>query len=185
MPVARRSNHVVPKGWPATLRHYVGDLVYGANDGLVTTFAAVAGVEGGALSPTTVLIVGMANLVADGLSMGIGNYLSIRAREQAREVEDLPQDEAQPARHGLATFLAFSIVGAVPLAPYTTGTPLAWRAWASAGLTLATLFGVGAARGVVTKRAWWSTGGEVLALGATAGAVAFAAGKATAWILVR
>lgn len=103
----RTSNHVVPIGLVGTARHYVGDFVYGANDGLVTTFAAVAGVEGGALAPATVLIVGIANLVADGMSMGVGNYLSIRAREHAREADNLPEEESQPARHGLATFTAW------------------------------------------------------------------------------
>jgi hypothetical protein len=51
--------------------------VYGANDGIITTFAVVAGVTGGALSARAVLIVGVANLIADALSMGMGNFLSI------------------------------------------------------------------------------------------------------------
>lgn len=119
--VSRASNHTAPVGLAGTARHYIGDLVYGANDGLVTTFAAVAGVEGGSLAPATVLIVGVANLVADGLSMGIGNFLSIRAREQAREADDLPEEESQPARHGMATFLSFVVAGAVPLLPYCRG----------------------------------------------------------------
>jgi hypothetical protein len=70
--MARISSHVEPQGFVATARHYIGDIVYGANDGGVTTFAAVAGVEGGALSAATVLIVGLANVAADGLSMGVG-----------------------------------------------------------------------------------------------------------------
>ena len=52
------------------------------------------------------VIVCAANLAADGLSMGVGNYLAIRAHEGAREADDLPEEEASPARHGLATFLA-------------------------------------------------------------------------------
>lgn len=106
---ARRSTHVAPDGLYETTQHYVGDLVYGANDGILTTFAVVAGVTGGALSATTVIVVGIANLVADGLSMGVGNYLGIRARESALERQGRPQEEAQPARHGLATFLAFVV----------------------------------------------------------------------------
>lgn len=176
----RPSNHVAPHGPIGIARHYIGDLVYGANDGLVTTFAAVAGVEGAALSPVTVLIVGFANLAADGLSMGIGNYLSIRAREHAREADNLAEDESQPARHGIATFLAFVIAGAIPLLPYMVGVPNPLRGWSSAAITSATLFSVGAARGLVTNRKWWRTGLEVLALGALAGAVAFAAGALVA-----
>lgn len=95
---ARRSNHVAPGGLYETAQHYVGDLVYGANDGILTTFAVVASVTGGALSATAVIIVGMANLLADGLSMGVGNYLAIRARESALEQRGQPEEEAQPSR---------------------------------------------------------------------------------------
>jgi vacuolar iron transporter family protein len=181
----RESTHIRPSGWKATARHYVGDLVYGANDGLVTTFAAVAGVEGGALAAMTVLIVGMANLVADGLSMGIGNYLSIRAREHAREADGLPEDEADPVRHGTATFLAFVVAGSLPLLPYVLGLAASERRWLSAGFTFATLFGVGAARGLVTARRWWRTGLEMLVLGAVAGAAAFATGAGISAFLTR
>ena len=61
-------------------RHYLGDLVYGANDGLITTFAVVAGVAGAALAPRIVIILGVANLVADGFSMAASNFLAIRSR---------------------------------------------------------------------------------------------------------
>src|SRR5262245_26359606 len=185
MVVERHSNHVSPSGWQAVARHYVGDLVYGANDGLVTTFAAVAGVEGGSLSPVTVLIVGVANLAADGLSMGIGNYLSIRARESARGADGLPEEEAEPARHGVATFLAFVIAGAVPLLPYVVASSADGRRVSSLAATCAALFAVGAARGLVTARRWWETGFEVLSLGALAGAVAFAVGAGISHLAVR
>ena len=53
----------------------IEDFVYGATDGAVTTFAVVAGVVGASLSPSIVLILGFANLFADGFSMAVGNYL--------------------------------------------------------------------------------------------------------------
>ena len=83
--------HREPQGTLATARHYVGDLVYGANDGLITTFAVVAGVAGGALSSRATVIVGAADLFADGLSMAVGNYLSIRSREGALAAQNLPR----------------------------------------------------------------------------------------------
>src|SRR6187399_750197 len=88
----RVSLHHEPAGAIQIARHYIRDMVYGANDGIITTFAVVAGVTGGALSPRAVLIVGAANLFADGLSMGVGNYLSIRSNESARAAEDLPEE---------------------------------------------------------------------------------------------
>jgi len=48
----RESLHTKPHGAKATARHYIRDLVYGANDGIITTFAVVAGVTGGELSAT-------------------------------------------------------------------------------------------------------------------------------------
>jgi VIT1/CCC1 family predicted Fe2+/Mn2+ transporter len=53
---------------------YLRDWVYGGIDGAVTTFAVVAGVEGADLSPTIILILGGANLLADGFSMAAGSY---------------------------------------------------------------------------------------------------------------
>ena len=58
---------------------YIRDAVFGANDGIVTTFAVVAGVAGANLPLSTVLILGFANLLADGLAMGLGNYLGIKS----------------------------------------------------------------------------------------------------------
>ncbi|MEO8076184.1 MAG: VIT1/CCC1 transporter family protein [Acidobacteriota bacterium] len=56
-------------------------MVFGANDGLITTFAVVAGVAGGHLSATATHVFGVANIPADGLSMAVGKYLSIRSEE--------------------------------------------------------------------------------------------------------
>jgi VIT1/CCC1 family predicted Fe2+/Mn2+ transporter len=60
------------------------DFVYGAIDGTVTTFAVVAGVAGAGLAAKVVLILGVANLLADGFSMAASNFLGTRAEEQRR-----------------------------------------------------------------------------------------------------
>jgi VIT1/CCC1 family predicted Fe2+/Mn2+ transporter len=81
---------------------YIGQAVYGASDGIVTTFAAISGVAGANLNPKIALIVGLANLFADGISMAIGDYLSEKsekdyiAAEKQRElweVEHMPEAE--------------------------------------------------------------------------------------------
>ena len=64
---------------------YLRDFVYGATDGLVTTFAVVAGAAGASLSGGIVLILGAANLLADGFSMAVGNFLGARAESQLRD----------------------------------------------------------------------------------------------------
>ena len=64
---------------------YLHDFIYGAVDGAVTTFAVVAGVAGADLDETVVIILGGANLVADGFSMAASNFLGSRAERQQRE----------------------------------------------------------------------------------------------------
>jgi len=54
---------------------YLRSAVFGANDGLVTTFAVVAGAAGAGLSPSVVVILGCSNVLADGISMALGDYL--------------------------------------------------------------------------------------------------------------
>jgi vacuolar iron transporter family protein len=180
----RVSLHREPTGAIDIARHYIRDVVYGANDGLITTFAVVAGVAGGALSPTAVLIVGTANLLADGLSMGVGNYLSIRSHESARAAQGLPEEEAAPGRHGAATFLAFAVAGALPLAPYVFAVPSAVRFRLSVFLTLVALFAIGSSRSLVTVDRWWTAGLEMLLLGAVVAAAAYGSGAFVAWLLV-
>src|ERR687897_911991 len=135
----RASIHIEPEGAVAIARHYIRDLIYGANDGILTTFAVVAGVTGGALSTRAVLIVGVANLLADGLSMGVGNYLSIRSHEGALAATGQSQEEPFPIRHGMATFAAFVLAGAVPLLPYALGASISFGLIVSVLLTFATL----------------------------------------------
>jgi VIT1/CCC1 family predicted Fe2+/Mn2+ transporter len=64
---------------------YLRDFVYGAIDGCVTTFAVVSGVAGAGLSSGIVVILGSANLLADGFSMAVSNYLGTKAEQQHRE----------------------------------------------------------------------------------------------------
>ena len=70
---------------------YLRDWVYGGIDGAVTTFAIVAGVEGADLSARVILILGLANLLADGFSMAAGNYSATKAEvddyKRLREIE--------------------------------------------------------------------------------------------------
>jgi vacuolar iron transporter family protein len=183
-PLATRSSlHVEPRTVLGAAQHYVRDLVYGANDGVITTFAVVAGVTGGTLNPVAVLVLGVANLVADGLSMGVGNYLGIRSDERVREAQQLPEQEAFPIRHGVATFAAFVTAGAVPLLPFVFSESGSNRfAW-STGLSLTVLFTVGAARSRVGTGKWWANGLEMVGLGTLVGAVAYFAGSLVAALL--
>ncbi len=62
-----------------TRGNYLRDWIYGGIDGTVTTFAIVAGVVGADLPGTVVLVLGLANLIADGFAMRAGNYSATKA----------------------------------------------------------------------------------------------------------
>jgi VIT1/CCC1 family predicted Fe2+/Mn2+ transporter len=80
------------------LRTVIEYIVLGGNDGIVTTFAVVAGTAGAKLSTGVVIVLGLANLVADGISMGAGAYLSVKSerdryeRLRKEELEEIRED---------------------------------------------------------------------------------------------
>jgi VIT1/CCC1 family predicted Fe2+/Mn2+ transporter len=90
---------------------HLRDMIYGGIDGAVTTFAIVAGVQGAGMSPTIIITLGIANVLADGFSMAAGNYsgtkadLDDRARLHAvehRHIKDYPDGEREELRQILA-----------------------------------------------------------------------------------
>jgi VIT1/CCC1 family predicted Fe2+/Mn2+ transporter len=162
----------LPRPREALIRHYFPDLVYGANDGIITTFAVVSGVVGADLSERVILILGFANLLADGISMGASNFLSRRSYAEAAERADRPE----AARHGVATVVGFVTAGTVPLVAYLVPLPAEWRFPAAIMLTLATLFAVGASRALITRLGWVRSGLEMLSVGAIAATVAYGIG---------
>lgn len=74
----------------------MSDLVLGAIDGCITTFAIVSGAFGAGFSPVVVLVMGIANLLADGVSMAVSNYEAVNA--QRRFVEHARRTEEQHIR---------------------------------------------------------------------------------------
>lgn len=86
---------------------YLGEFVYGGIDGCVTTFAVVAGSVGAGLDSAVIIILGFANLLADGFAMSVGAYLSSRSnkdnyrkyrQKEYWEIEHMPETEKEEIR---------------------------------------------------------------------------------------
>jgi VIT1/CCC1 family predicted Fe2+/Mn2+ transporter len=93
--------------WFQQSQNYLGEFVYGGIDGSITTFAVVAGAAGAELSSAIILILGFANLLADGFSMSIGAYLASKSEQENYEkhkkreyweVENMPETEEAEIR---------------------------------------------------------------------------------------
>lgn len=154
--------------------HYLRDVVYGAVDGVVTTMAVVAGATGANLETRVGLILGLANLAADGISMGASNYLGLKSQLEQRG-ESVHAE--QPWRHGLATVIAFAAAGFIPLLGYLLPLPSAITVFhATLFLSFVTLAAAGAARAPFVGKPWWRCAAEMLAVGAVAGGAAYGIG---------
>ncbi len=215
---------------------YLKEFIYGAVDGAITTFAIVAGVAGAGMSAGVIIILGFANLLADGFSMAVSNFLGTRAENQHRvkvrqmeldEIEKFPEGEAEEVRQifamkgfegqlledavevitsdnekwidtmlqeehgmslqahnafkaGLATFVAFCLVGFVPLITYVANwispglisNPFGW----SAAMTGVAFFWVGAVKGKFVSHYWLLSGLETVVVGGIAASMAYGVG---------
>lgn len=224
-----------PKDIRARIRAPAGrgvlrDVIYGAIDGSITTFAIVAGVAGAGLSPFIIVALGLANVLADGFSMAAGNYSATKAEldniRRLRAIEEdhirkYPEGERQevleilsqkglsgrvlteatdaitsnkanwialmlegeygiggvdphPMRAALATFLAFLLVGMIPLLPFIFALSNAFAV--SAVMTLGTFFAIGAFKSIWSLAPWWRSGLETLLIGGIAAGIAYYVG---------
>lgn len=217
---------------------YVRDFIYGAIDGTITTFAVVSGVVGAQLAPGIIVILGLANLLADGFSMAVSNYLGTRAEEEHRQrlrklerehIRKYPAGEREEVRQIFAakgfegedldravetitsdverwvdtmmteelgvllqgpnamkaarsTFIAFVVVGAVPLAAFVwelavPNSPLPGGAFAWSIVMTAIAFAtVGALKSRFVERSWWRGALETLLVGGSAAVIAYGVG---------
>ena len=159
------------------LQKYIPEYVYGSVDGTVTTFAIVAASVGAGLPSGVVLVLGVANLVADGFSMGSSAFLSAQSDEGVKHLRKLP------GRVGLATFTAFVVVGLMPLVSYIYDVFVGNALKASAGsfyvsivLTLLTFAMIGYVKARAERSNPWVSVAQTVALGAIAAALAYFAG---------
>jgi VIT1/CCC1 family predicted Fe2+/Mn2+ transporter len=220
---------------------YIKSIVYGGLDGIITTFAVVASIAGAGLEVGVVIIMGFASLFADGISMGMGDFLSSKAEndytneERKREewecehyiegeinemvelyvqkgmsredaervvgimsqyrdifvdtmmVEELglssDDPHESPIKNGLVTLGSFLLFGCVPMVSYVIAvsvkspgheaTALNWTFFVAAGMTLATMFLLGALTSKFSPSKWYVSGMWILLNGGAAAVVAY------------
>ncbi len=160
---------------------YLGEFVYGGIDGAVTTFAVVAGATGARFSIKVLLVLGFANLIADGFSMGVGSYLSSKSEQQLMQKRgESTQDEASPVINGASTYGSFILFGLVPLLVYTYsvafGVEIPNIFAVSIALTMSAFAAIGVLKSRVAKTPIARAVAETVILGAAAASLAYILG---------
>lgn len=161
------------------------EFVYGGMDGAVTTFAVVTGAAGANLDVRIILILGYANVFADGFSMAVGSYLSEKSDQDLsiEKGEAKKGDFESPIRASVATFLSFLLIGFVPLLVYTVDFILSLdmsndtMLMYAVALTLATFAVIGLLRARITKIKKRTAILESLGLGLAAAIISYGAGN--------
>lgn len=163
------------------IKKYLAEFVYGSIDGTVTTFAIVSGTVGAALAPGIVLILGFANVLADGFSMAASNYLAHESELDvaAGDIDDREHSN-EPIITALITFVSFVVVGIMPLLAYVLApfnSFIAAHTFAVAcGITGVTFAIIGGVRGFVVGRNVVYAALQTLAIGGVAAAISYYVG---------
>ena len=217
-------------------KEYIAEFVYGGIDGVITTFAVVAGSAGAELAVPIVLILGFANLIADGFAMSVGSYFSAKSENESydkhkaveyweienlrdKEVEEIREiyeakgfegdllkqvvdvitsddevwvdtmmkeelemikDDRPPWKRGLVTFIAFNLVGFIPLSAYAFAGFIDANASdlfvVSSFSTAVALALIGTLKGLVTEQSRIKGIIETVFLGGIAATIAFFVG---------
>jgi vacuolar iron transporter family protein len=142
---------------------YLRSVLFGCEDGLVSTTGAVVGIAAGSADKEVVVLAGLVVIAVEALSMGAGQFLSEKAVHQLN-----PGSHRDNIIMGaLLMFAAYSLAGLIPLAPYLLW-PLATAVPASLILALLALFGLGYAKGRLIKVPPVKSGLEILIVGGLA-----------------
>jgi len=150
-------------------RKYLDEFVYGAMDGTVTTFAIVAGAVGAVLNPSIILILGFANLFADGFSMASSNYLSVKSKNEIEQI-----NTESPLKSAFATFVSFIVIGFIPLFSFVFAFQSPFLI--SAILTMIAFALIGAVKGAITGKNRFYSSLETLLIGILAAGIAYFVG---------
>src|SRR3990167_7820255 len=203
------SEHLKKEHKMTPVAAYLKEIVYGGTDGIVTTFAVVGGFAGAqtdvnAIPIVVVLLFGLANLFADGTSMGLSNFLSIRSgqdvynAERAREMNEVKTNPKAEFEETIEILMdkGFSKKDAEEIAKLYSKNPEYWTDFMmnhelelpnptnenpyltglATFLTFFALLLLGVLRLKVTKESPMRSVGEILLLGGVSATLAFFVG---------
>ena len=146
-------------------------IMMGGIDGIITIFNIISGIEGSKLNYKYIFILGVATLLADAISMGTGEYISVKAEKKYKNLTNT----INPIKNGVIMFISFVIFGTIPLCIYFIALKINPKnKYINTYISiLITLFILGTIKSKYTKETWYISGGYNMLYGGIASLLAF------------
>lgn len=143
---------------------FLKSIIIGGMDGVISTFNRISAAVGLNMNLYYLLIITVTSLIADAMSMGIGDYLSYEAQEKS---EGQDYEKSKPLYHGIVTFMSFIIFGSIPLVLFLVLNKY-YKDYIYTlllGVMTIAFFLLGSLRSHFTGEQWWYTGGRTALFG--------------------
>ncbi|HJM04010.1 MAG TPA: VIT1/CCC1 transporter family protein [Candidatus Saccharimonadaceae bacterium] len=153
-------------------KEYLQSAMFGFNDALVSTTGVIVGVAAGTGDKDIVILAGVVTILVEALSMGSGQYLSLRSARQLDKKESFKM----PAISGIVMFISYFLAGLVPLLSVLI-FPIEYSAYVAIAASLTCLLVLGYAKGKVVGASPLRSALEVFVIGGIATAIGLIAGN--------
>jgi VIT1/CCC1 family predicted Fe2+/Mn2+ transporter len=156
---------------------FLREIVFGANDGVVTSLGFLVGITGAISNQDIIVIAGVLTIVAGAVSMALGNYLGVKAQREFDEEVEHRTSENNPVISGTVMGLAYLVAGLPPLIPFFLFKPTARALVFSVVVAISIMYLIGFIRWTLTRKYFKAKVVETISIGIIAAAIGFLAGE--------
>jgi VIT1/CCC1 family predicted Fe2+/Mn2+ transporter len=148
-------------------------IMMGGTDGIITIFNIISGIEGSKLNYKYIFILGLAALISDAISMGTGEFISVKAEQEYTNSKDTPEKKA------VVMFISFVCFGMIPLIIYFIALKINYKnKYVNTYISvIIALFILGVVKSRYTNEKWYISGGGVAIYGGIASFLAYNVSK--------
>ena len=151
-------------------------IIYGGIDGIITMFNIAAGITGAKLKTKYIFILGLAVLISDGMSMAIGDYLSLEAdiKQKEKHQKNNLIRHIKPINNATITFLSFVLFGFIPIIVYSLINGSQKSKFIKLFISIIlSLFILGIIQSYYTKEKWYMSAAKLSSFGVATSLVSY------------
>ena len=147
----------------------------GGTDGIITVFNIISGVEGSKLNYKYIFVLGLAVLISDAISMGTGEFISVKAEQEYTK----SKENIIPEQNAIVMFISFVCFGIIPILFYFISMKINYKKkYLNTYISVIfSLFILGVVKSKYTKEKWYISGGGVAIYGGIASFLAYNVSK--------